>query len=322
MENCGELIKGQLNSLESIKFENCCIHDIHSAFLKHSPELKQIMIKEARNQNNSVMEWTKYHYPQLKSFMYHSHNMIIKNVEQFFMLNPQITNVNCSSTEIFRLLFRKALNLDFLYLSFTGCEFQYIANELQAYCDQGHVKRLELHSHQSYLSRHHFEEVVKLATIPALLGLHFKGIPYKADFAAALAKFEHLTVASLCIDHISPKQLEVLSRKLTKLKELHLELLWSKTIGGNKFKPFIQTFAMNAPNLKLISIRGLKNNQLITGNDIVTLHRIRKETPNASILTIYLDYKIIEECNFIIPAHSLVLVKPLSQLQPDYRKIY
>lgn len=141
----GELIKDQLKTLEYIKFENCSIHDIYSAFLKHSPSLKQIAIKEGRNQQNCLMDWTNHRYPQLKSFIYHSHNVDIENIEKFFMLNPQITNVMCSNTKLFLLLFRKAWHLDFLYLSFKSeFNFHRIATELQTYCNQGYVKRLEM----------------------------------------------------------------------------------------------------------------------------------------------------------------------------------
>lgn len=324
-EKYGELIKAQLKSLESIKFENCYIRDIHSAFLKHTPALKQLVIKEGRNQNNCNMDWTKNHYPQLKSFIYHSHNVIIENLEQFFMLNPQITNVNCSSNKVFRLLFRKAWHLDFLYLSLKSeFKFHSIANELQTYCDQGYVKRLELHFQNGWEpSRFAIGRVVEFAPTPALIGLHLKQVAKKINFAAALEKFKHINVISFGIDHISKKLLQVLSRNLPKLKELHLESSWTtESICGCRFKQFIRPFAIHAPNLEIISIRGITNNQLITGNDVVTLDGLRKKIPNANIITIYLDYKLIEESNFIIPAHSLVLVKPISQLKPDYRKIY
>lgn len=66
-----ELIKSQLKTLESVKFVNCQIPDIHSNFLKYCPDLKQLAIKEDRNQNDSAIEWSTQHYPKLKSFIYY-----------------------------------------------------------------------------------------------------------------------------------------------------------------------------------------------------------------------------------------------------------
>ncbi|XP_055308304.1 uncharacterized protein LOC129572384 [Sitodiplosis mosellana] len=324
-EKCGELIKTQLKTLESIKFENCCIRDIYSAFLKHSPALKQISIKEGRNQNGCVMDWTKHRYPQVKSFIYHSNNVVIENLEQFFLLNPQIANVMCSSMNLFRLLFRKAWHLDFLHLSFESeYKFYSIATELQTYCHQGYVKRLEMHFKNGWEpSRFAIGRVVELAPLAVWQGLHVKQVAKKINFPAALEKLQNLTVFSLGIDHMSKKLLQVMSRGLPNLKELHLESAWtSESICGFRFKQFIRPFALHSPNLQKIAIKGVTNTALITGNDIVTLDSLRKKIPNASVITIYLDYKLIQGANFIIPAHSLLLIKPFSQLTPDYRKIY
>lgn len=321
----GELIKKQLKTLESIKFENCYIRDIYSAFLKHSPALKQIEIKEGRNQNGCVMDWTKHRYPQLKSFIYHSNNVVIENLEQFFMLNPQITNVVCSSMKLFRLLFRKAWHLDFLYLSFKSeYKFYSIATELQTYCDQGYVKRLELQFQNGWEpSRFSIGRVTELAPLAVWHGLHVKQVAKKINFPAALEKLKHLTVVSIGIDHMSKKLLQVLSRNLPNLKELHIESSWTaESICGFRFKQFVRPFALHTPSLQTISIKGVENTALISANDIVTLDALRKKIPNARCITIYLDYKIIQGADFTIPAQSLLLIKPFSQLKPDYRRIY
>lgn len=321
----GELIKTQLATLECIKFDNCYIRDIYDAFLKHTPKLKQLAIKEGRNQNGCSTDWTAHHYPQLKSFIYHSNNVIVDNLDTFLMKNAQITNIMCSSVRFFRLLFRKTWQLDLLYLSFL-CEFKFheIAMELQTYCEQGHVKRFELQFLNGWEpSRFAIGRVTELVTLPAFQGLHCKEIAKKVNFPGAIEKFKHLTILSFGIDHISKKLLHVLSRSLPALNELHIESSWSSdSVCGCRLKMFLRQFAIHAPKLEKISIKGLSHTTLMSVNDLIAADKQRSKIPNAKILTIYLDFKLIQSANFTKPPNGLVQIKPLSQLKPDYRKIY
>lgn len=150
----GELIHTQLKSLESITFENCHIYDMYRAFLKHCPSLRQIVILENRNMRefstkeelkDCIMEWTKHRYPQLKYFTYHSHNVRVECLEEFLGHNPQISNVVCSSTKLFRLLARKNWPLNLLHLKFNReYKFHILSYEMETYCNLGNVKRLEV----------------------------------------------------------------------------------------------------------------------------------------------------------------------------------
>lgn len=323
-ERYGELIKNQLNTLESIKFENCHIYDLYNGFLKYSPTLKQIAIKDGRNQNGCNMDWTKYHYSQLKSFIYHSDNVIITNLEVFLQKNPQITNVITSSTVLFRLLWQKKCQLDFLHLSFKSeYQFNTMSMEIIAYCQSDYLKRLEIQFLNGWEpSRFLIGQVIELAPLAAMQGLHIKHVAKKINFATALEKFTQLKVISIGIDHISKKLLQVLSH-LSNLKELHIESSWSTdTICGYTLRQFIRPFAIYAPNIEIISIKGVADTQLVTGNDVAIINDLRKKTTNAKVLTIYLDYELIQMNSFTIPFNSSVQIKPISQLKPDYRKIY
>lgn len=316
----GEIIKKQLENLESIKFDKCDIPDIYEGYLKYSPSLKQIAIKELPDQNQVTMEWTKHRYPLLKRFIYMSSNMIMANLEVFFQLNPQITTIGCSSIDIFRFLYRKKWQLDLLCLSF-GCEskFQAISQELKTLCQEGHVKRFELGFRGNLNQYFDTRQLIELGTVPEFQGLHCKHLMKKFNTANALEKLKNLTVITLGIEHISKKLLHVLTRSMPQLAELHLESLWDiNTICGLLFKEFLRPFVVHAPNIHTISVKNFCNPNLISRNDVAALSDIRKRTNNAKILTIYLHYNLIQAIQFTTTSDSYVQIKPLSQLKPGH----
>lgn len=320
----GEIIRTQLEHLESIKFENCYIRDIYEAFLKYCPALKRIAIKELPNQSEYTMNWTKHRYPLVKSFVYHSDKVIIANLEEFFHQNPQITNIACSSKKIFRLLYRKTWQLDNLYLSFE-CDFDFdlVATELQTFCEQGYVQRFELHFRNELQPSRFASRIVELASLPSFKGLHCQQVAKKINFAACVEKFRQLTVLSIGIDHISKKLLNVLAHSLPNLEELHIDPQWDiTTICGLPFKQFVRAFAIHAPNMHTISIKSFNNPNVIVHNDLIALNVCRQRINNAKTLTIYLDYKVVQAIKFIIPHDSLVQIRPFSQLRTDFRKIF
>lgn len=216
----GELIKEQLEHLESIKFDNCYIRDIYSAFLQYSPNLKQIMIKEGRNQNGVLIKWPNHHYAKLKKFTYHSHNVIVENLNVFLTLNPQITNIVCSSMKFFRLLVRRSWQLEFLCLCFIReVKFHMIADELERYCDKGHVKRLDIQFLSGWEpSRFGIGRITDMSTLSVFQGFHCKQIAKKVNFPITLEQFKQMKVLSFGIDTISKKLLQVLSRSLPNLE--------------------------------------------------------------------------------------------------------
>lgn len=324
LDQYGELIKEQLEHLESIKFDNCYIRDIYSAFLQHSPNLKQITIKEGRNQNGVVMDWANHHYEHLKKFSYHSDNVNVETLDAFLTLNPQITNIVCSSTKFFRLLVRRSWRLELLSLCFNReVKFHMIANELEEYCHKGFVKRLDIHFLNGWEpSRFGIGRITELATLNVFQGLHCKQIAKKVNFPFTLEQFKQMKVLSFGIDTISRKLLQVLSH-MPNLQELHVESSWTgDSICGCTFKNFITPFARYAPNLETIVLKGIENVNLITTDDFVAADRLRKRIPNAKVLTIYLDYKLIQAANLAATVGCRVQIKPISHLKPDYRKIY
>ncbi|XP_031637166.1 uncharacterized protein LOC116349734 [Contarinia nasturtii] len=324
-ESYGKLIQTQLKTLESIYFVNCHIYDLYGAFLKHCPALRQIFIQETRIVKDCTMEWTKHHYPQLKHFTYHSHNVLVDSLDDFLGHNPQITNIVCSSTKLYRLLQQKKFPLNLLHVKLDReYKFHVLSYEMERYCALGILKRLEV----SFLngwepSRFEIGRVAELSPLTQLQGLHVKQVAKKLNFANFLEGFKQLKVLSIGIDHISKKLLQVLSR-LPNLEELHLTSSWtSENVCGLRFKEFVRPFAVHATNIKIICIRNVTSTALITGNDVVAIHTLRKNTTNPRPITIYLDYKVIEDATYNEPpSNSLVIIKPFSQMTPEYRKTY
>lgn len=313
----GAIIKKQLENLESIKFDKCEIPNIYEGYLKYSPSLKQISIKELPDQNQVTMEWTKHRYPLLKRFIYMSSNIIMADLEDFFQLNPQITTIGCSSIEIFRLLYRKKWQFDLLCLSFE-CEskFQAISQELKTFCKKGHVRRFEVEFRCNLNQYFDTRQLIEMGTVPEFQGIRCKHVMKKFNSANALEKLKNLTVVQLGIEHISKKLLHVLSRSMPQLAELHLESVWDiNTICGLLFKEFLRPFVIHAPNIHTISVKNFCNPHLISRNDVVALSDTRKRNNNAKILTIYLHYNLIEAIQFTTTSDSYVQIKPLSQLK-------
>lgn len=69
-------------------------------------------------------------------------------------------------------------------------------------------------------------------------------------------------------------------------------------------------------------MKGIENANLITDIDLIAADRMRKKVRDAKVLTVYLDYKIVQATNLSAVAEFHVQVKPISHLKPDYLKIY
>lgn len=325
-QSCGKIIKTQLTHLKSITFERCHIQNVYQAFLRHCLSLQQMSIIDKRLINNYVRGWSAHFYPNLKSFTYHSYNDNIHTLNEFLANNPQITNIASSSPKLLKLLIAQNWNLDLLHIEFDmyGNEFLMLADKIQTYCNQGHVKRLEISFPYGWhggvlfpISSGYIERIERM--IPAmdmLQGLYLGhiGPEIKNNFKMLLKKFKQLKVLQFYSGRISNRLLRIISR-LPQLEELHLSTIFKKrTICGFKFHEVLQLFAIYSPNIKTISIRGNKSANLITENDIIYLHELRKKTPNSKTFTVYLDNGVIEASTFIVPENSCIQIKPLTQL--------
>lgn len=165
----GVEIKEQLKCVESIKFVNCSLGDIHAIFLKHCQNLKHLGIDEPITFNGRIT-WIQHTYPTLESLAYFDEaNTKRADISGFLRRNSQIKKIACKGTNVQCTVFAKAKELETLVLCFDRQkEFQRNLSLLKKYSEESQTQRIQLEFGLS--ARLNLNDFAQIATIQRVYG--------------------------------------------------------------------------------------------------------------------------------------------------------
>lgn len=191
-ETHGVFMKDQLKCLESIKFVNCSIGDIHGIFLKHCQHLKHLGIDEPVQFNGRVT-WTQHAHPTLQSLTYFDEaNTNRADLSGFLRRNEQIKYIACKGANVHCTVLARAKQLDMLVLCFNKAkEFVRNFKLLKKYSEESQTQRIQLEFNCNVrLDLEHFTKIASIQRIYGFRGGQF----WQLIFAYFCVQFENSTV--------------------------------------------------------------------------------------------------------------------------------
>lgn len=335
----GEFIRDQLQHLEHIEFDRCYIEDVHCSFLKHCQKLKSLAMKISQKSHSNALfnyglTWIYQRYSTLTQFRLHVVNGdYFVDVDEFFKNNPQIKEISMSAgTTIVKSIIRSSMKLRKLTINGVNEAFlDEIHDELHKYCGQL-VERLIICcvENPSKLST---KQIQCFGALEAFQGFQFwendRNLPSMTTALKSIQFLKSLSI-ELYSTVLSLAMLENIVENVPALESFHLDaIIGSKSLGKLTLKQIVQPFAERSKNLKEFALHCVPDFRwnFSQRTDLFYLDAARSNynksaavsvSVSACAFVIYLNEKLIQEMNFIVPVNSLIIAKPISTVENCY----